>query len=103
MLAPDDVAVMRLRKAFAGAEEKYLDSIRMIANRTAQLADMLAKDGKPEGAADIVEGLSTVIGVGRGKETYGELCQFYFTLRHNGADRQAALTDLQSRYGAYPR
>lgn len=103
LLAPDDVEVMRLRKAFEGAEEKYLDSMRMIANRTAQLADMLAKDGKPEAAADIVEGLSTVIGVGRGKETYGELCQFYFTLRHNGADRQSALADLQLRYGAYPR
>jgi len=102
-LAPDDPSVARLRKAFGGAESKYLESDRMIANRTAQLADMLAKDGNPEAAADIVEGLSTVIGVGRGKETYGELCQFYFTLRHNGADREAVLAELQARYGAYPR
>lgn len=102
-LGTKDPAVLRLRKAFEGAEAKYLESDRMIANRTAQLEDMLAKDGKPEAAADIVEGLSTVIGVGRGKETYGELCQFYFTLRHNGADREAALAELQTRYGAYPR
>ena len=72
----------------------------MVANRTAQLAEMLAEDGKPEGPAALIEGLASVVDPKRGKETYGELCQFYFTLRHGGADRDAALARLSARYGS---
>ena len=43
---------------------------------------------------------ASVVDPKRGKETYGELCQFYFTLRHGGADRDAALTRLIARYGS---
>ena len=66
-----------------------------MANRTAQLAEMLAEDGKPEIAAALIEGLSSVVNAERGKETYGELCQFYFILRRNGADHGTALTELR--------
>ena len=72
----------------------------MVANRTAQLAEMLAEDSKPEQPAALIEGLASVVDPKRGKETYGELCQFYFTLRHGGADREAALSQLSARYGS---
>jgi len=97
-LTSDDPEVARVKKAFEAAASKFLESDRMVANRTAQLADMLAKDGKPETAVALIEGLASVVNAERGKETYGELCQFYFTLRHNGADRDAALARLRTRY-----
>ena len=50
--------------------------------------------------AALIEGLASVVDPKHGKETYGELCQFYFTLRHGGADRDAALMQLSARYGS---
>jgi len=102
-LGTNDSAVARVRKAFEAAASKFLESDRMVANRTAQLAEMLAKDGKPEAATDLIEGLSSVVDAERGKETYGELCQFYFTLRHDGADRDVALAHLRARYATNTR
>jgi hypothetical protein len=94
----DDPAVARMKQAFRAAASTFLESDRMVANRTAQLAEMLAKDGKPEAAADLVEGLSSAVSAERGR--YDELCQFYFTLRHNGAEREAARAELRARYGS---
>jgi hypothetical protein len=99
-LLPDDPTVGRIRQAFHAAATRFLESDRMVANRTAQLAEMLAEDGKPEEPAALIEGLASVVDPKRGKGTYGELCQFYFTLRHTGADRDAALTQLSARYGS---
>jgi hypothetical protein len=99
-LSPDDAAAARLKMALEDAAPKFLESDRMVANRTAQLAEMLAKDGKPETAVALIDGLSSVVSAAHGKETYGELCQFYFTLRHGGADRAAALAELRRRYGS---
>ena len=99
-LSADDPTVGRVRQAFHAAATRFLESDRMVANRTAQLAEMLAEDGKPEEPAALIEGLASVVDPKRGKETYGELCQFYFTLRHGGADRDAALMQLRARYGS---
>ena len=99
-LSADDPTVARIRQAFRAAATRFLESDRMVANRSAQLAEMLAEDGKPEEPAALVEGLASVVDPKRGKETYGELCQFYFTLRHGGADRDAALMRLNARYGS---
>ena len=98
-LSADDPTVERVRRAFQTAATRFLESDRMVANRTAQLAAMLAEDGKPEDPAALIEGLASVVDPKHGKETYGELCQFYFTLRHGGADRDAALMQLSARYG----
>jgi len=102
-LPPDDPAVFRIKKAFEAAAPKFLESDRMVANRTAQLAEMLVKDGKPESAAALIEELSSVVNPARPKETYGELCQYYYILRHTGADRDTALAQLQTRYGVAPK
>ena len=99
----DDPAVFRIKKAFEAAAPKFLESDRMVANRTAQLAEMLAKDGRSESAAALIEELSTVVDPARPKETYGELCQYYYILRRTGADRDTALAQLRTRYGGAPR
>jgi hypothetical protein len=99
-LSVDDPTVGRIKQAFHATATRFLESDRMVANRTAQLAEMLAEDGKPEEPAALIEGLASVVDPTRGKETYGELCQFYFTLRHGGADRDAALGQLRARYGS---
>ncbi len=99
-LSSDDLIVERVRRAFQTAATRFLESDRMVANRTAQLAAMLAEDGKPEDPAALIEGFASVVDPTRGKETYGELCQFYFTLRHGGMVRDAALGRLRARYGS---
>jgi hypothetical protein len=98
-LPVDDPAVSRARRAFRAAATRFLESDRMVANRTAQLVEMLANDGKTEDATALIEGLASVASASGGKETYGELCQFYFILRHGGADRDSALGRLRGRYG----
>lgn len=101
-LPADDPAVLRIKRAFEAAAPKFLESDRMVANRTAQLLEMLAKDGNPESAAALIEELSSVINPDRPKETYGELCQYYYILRHTGVDRDKALEQLRARYGNAP-
>jgi len=101
-LPPEDPAVLRIRKAFEAAAPKFLESDRMVANRTAQLLEMLAKDGKPESAAALIEALSSLVNPDRPKETYGELCQYYYILRHSGADGDTAAAQLRARYGNPP-
>ena len=99
-LSADDPTAIRIREALHAAATRFLESDRMVANRTAQLAEMLAEDGKPEQPAALIEGLASVVDPKRGKETFGELCQFYFTLRHGGVDRDAALARLSARYAS---
>jgi hypothetical protein len=100
--AAGDAAVLRIRKAFEAAAPKFLESDRMVANRTAQLLEMLAKDGKPESAAGLIEELSSVVDRDRPKETYGELCQYYYILRHTGVEADAATAQLRARCGSPP-
>lgn len=75
----------------------------MIANRTAQLSDMLARDGQRESYADLIESLAKIAEDSKGKLEYGDLCQQYYNLRHRGADKTAALATLTGKYQAFIR
>jgi hypothetical protein len=101
--APTDPRVATLRQALARADASFLESARMVANRTAQLADMLAEAGMKEDYATIIDELSAVVDAKRGKATYGELCGYYFSLRRGGADRAETLQILKQRFGAAER
>jgi hypothetical protein len=98
--APTDARVAQLKRALELADAYFLESERMVANRTAQLAEMLAADSMPEDYATILDELSAVVNAKFGKATYGELCQYYFSLRRSGAERPKALQILKERYGA---
>lgn len=98
--SPTDASVERMRRALDEAKAHFQESPRMLANRTAQLGDMLKVAGMSEDYAELVESLSRVASVASGKQTFGELCQHYFNLRRQGRDRAAALADLTERYGA---
>jgi hypothetical protein len=98
--SPTDPRVEALKQALARADASFLESARMVANRTAQLADMLAEAGMKEDYATIIEQLSAVVDAKRGKATYGELCGYYFSLRRGGADRVETLRILKERFGA---
>ncbi|MFO1124091.1 MAG: hypothetical protein U1E25_01580 [Methylocystis sp.] len=93
-----DPSVERIRSALASARAHFLESYRMLANRTAQVGEMLATDGHPEGFAQLISSLVDVAASAGQKQTYGELCQHYYNLRHSGIERDAALHMLASRY-----
>lgn len=66
---------------------------RMLANRTAQLQQMLAGIAIVEAPQEILQGFIP-LGRAGGRAGYGELCQHYFNLRTAGLDRPAALQAL---------
>lgn len=93
-------AVERIRAALLSARAHVLETDRMLANRTAQLGQMLAADGHAEDFSQLIVSLVDVAATAGQKQTYGELCQHYYNLRHSGIERDAALQMLASRYGA---
>jgi hypothetical protein len=94
----DQAAVERMRDALAEAGPRFLESDRMLANRTAQIGDMLAEAGMKEDLAELLAGLSRVADVATSKQTFGELCQHYYNLRRQGREREAALAELVESY-----
>ncbi len=98
VVAETDPAVVEMREALASARAHFLETERMLANRTAQLGRMLAEDGHPEGYASLLGALSSVAATAATRQTYGEICQHYFNLRRNGAERGEALRLLSERY-----
>ena len=94
-VASTDPAAQAFRKALATAGERFLESDRMLANRTAQLGEMLASDGRPESYVVLLVSLTaTIADTANGKRAYGDLCQFYLNLRRAGVDRNSALNSL---------
>jgi hypothetical protein len=97
-LAATDPAVARMREAIVAARAHFLESHRMLANRTAQIGKMLAEDGRAEDYAGILHRLAEVAKAAGQRQTYGELCQHYYNLRHKGATPEEALRMLAERY-----
>ncbi|SFM17430.1 MxaH protein [Methylobacterium pseudosasicola] len=91
--------VRAMQDALAEARTGFIEDPRMIANRTAQLGQMLAEIGKTERYALLLTGFSTVAARrGRHKSLYGEMCQHYFNTRARGVDHAAALALLADRF-----
>ncbi|PWB95553.1 hypothetical protein [Methylosinus sporium] len=99
----DEGREARLRAALEVGAAHFLESPRMLANRTAQLADMMAEIGAAEDEAESIESLARVAAATGSKQTFGDLCQHYFNLRKQGATRDSALADLRERYSAQNR
>jgi hypothetical protein len=91
-------AVERIRAALLSAQPHFLESDRMLANRTAQVGQMLAADGHAEDFAGLIDSLVEVAAIAGQKQTYGEVCQHYYNLRHSGVKREEALRMLAGRY-----
>lgn len=90
--------VEAMRSALALAGDRFLESDRMLANRTVHLSAMLASDGHRESYLSLLTELSdVVIDTSAGKQTYGDLCQFYLNLRRAGVEREQALASLKER------
>ncbi len=100
---PSPNAIARVRNALANANDRFLETPRMIANRTAQLSDMLALDRQEESYVDLIESLTKIVEGSKGKQKYGDLCQHYYNLRHNGTDKAAALAALTEKNQALVR
>ncbi|WP_018267734.1 hypothetical protein [Methylosinus sp. LW4] len=95
--------VARLQAALDIGGAHFLEAPRMLANRAAQLGDMLSEIGAAEDEAESIESLAGVAAATGSKQTFGDLCQHYFNLRKQGATRDAALADLLERYSVQKR
>jgi hypothetical protein len=97
-LSANDAAVDKMREAILAARLHFIESHRMLANRTVQIGKMLAEEGKGEGYAGLLYALTEVAKAAGQRQTYGELCHHYFNLRHKGVSRDDALRLLSQRY-----
>ncbi len=100
LVLPSDPEVDRLRRAMHQATLRFFEDQRMIANRTAQTADMLAEAQEPERYVDIMTGMVDVADATVSKKAYGDMVQHYLNLRKAGMDRTAALGSLFASYKA---
>ena len=100
LVLPRDPEVDRLRRAMHQATLRFFEDQRMIANRTAQTADMLAEAGQSERYVDIMTGMVDVADATVSKKAYGDMVQHYLNLRKAGMDRTAALASLTASYKA---
>ena len=94
--------MQRLSKSganLATAHRLYRESERMIANRAAQLSEMLKASGVEEDADDVLADLAAVAGEIGQTEGFGAVAQMYHNLRSSGVGRAEALAALKTRYG----
>ena len=99
-LPSQDEAVRAMQATLAEARTGFVEDPRMIANRTAQLGQMLTEIGKPEPYRRLLAGLGRVAAErGRHKSLYGEMCQHYYNSRMQGIDHDAAIARLSAREG----
>lgn len=94
-LAEKDQAVISMRESLVTAAHRFGDPPRMIANRAVQLEEMLAGAGIAESAPELIVSLSSAVSDSRPNAGFGSLCQYYFNLRKQGLDREAALKQLR--------
>lgn len=97
--APDDPEVKRIAEQLATANALYRESERMIANRAAQLSEMLASRGINEAPTSVLDDLTEVAGDVAQTQGFGAVTQHYFNLRAANLTRDDALSTLKSRYG----
>lgn len=95
----NDPAVVQIAQTLDRANRLYRESERMIANRSAQLEDMLRDLKITESAVTILNDLTAVAGEIGQTEGFGAVSQHYFNLRSGNQSRDAALATLRSRYG----
>lgn len=95
----DDSKVLEIGGDLEAAHRVYRESERMIANRAAQISDMLKAAGVDESADDILADLAAVAGEVDQTEGFGAVAQMYHNLRISGVSRADALAALKARYG----
>lgn len=94
-----DPDVQQVTSELEAAHAVYRESERMIANRAAQVSDMLADIGITEPATTVLTDLTHVAGEVGQTEGFGGIAQHYFNLRAASVARSEALTALKARYG----
>lgn len=95
----NDAEVQRVAEQLATAHGLYRESERMIANRSAQVSDMLASLGISESPTAILDDLTSIAGEVGQTEGFGSVSQHYFNLRVANIERGEALATLKTRYG----
>ncbi|CBS89136.1 hypothetical protein [Azospirillum lipoferum] len=95
-------SVAAFHTLLAQADHAYVETPRMIANRVAQLQEMLAGRGMTESADTLIEGFLS-LGSDGGSRRFGEDCQHYFNLRSTNHDHRDVLAALRGEAGGQNR
>lgn len=85
--------VQRAAELLVAASERYGESHRMIANRSAQLEDMLQEQRFNETAVNLLDWF-VELPVTQSPHSYSAICQYYFNLRTKGLDKLAIQDSL---------
>lgn len=94
-----DEQLGQLRQRLQDAAKLFGETPRMIANRAAQIEDLLKEIDIDERADELMGTLLSTVGTHNRTGGFGALGQHYVNLRRSGLSQQAALDDLTGRYG----
>src|SRR5690606_10940144 len=95
-----EAAAVEIRELLERANENFVESARMIANRAVQLENTLASKGINERARDIIVKLNSIKNPSIQSARFGALCQYYATLREQGMSSDDALKTLSRHDGS---
>ncbi|SNB65546.1 hypothetical protein SAMN07250955_104291 [Arboricoccus pini] len=86
--------VQEIAELLDTADRRFLESDRMIANRSLQLVAMLREAGIKEDPVDLIQAFTGLPADHEGVRSYTKTCELYFNLRHAGKSQTEALAVL---------
>lgn len=92
-VADEAAEIARTAELLIEAAERFDESHRMIANRAAQLEDMLQEHGIQETAVDRMEWF-TQLPTLQTPHSFSALCQYYYNLRTQGKTEDEIIQNL---------
>ena len=89
----EEAEVERARKLLIIAANKFKESPRMIANRVAQLEDMLLENNINETAVNLLEWFTNLPDV-QTPHNFSALCEYYYNLRIQGKTEDEIINEI---------
>lgn len=91
---PSPARVQEIGELLDTADRDFLESDRMIANRSLQLVAMLHEAGIEEDPIALIQAFTALPADKEGVRSYTKTCELYFNLRRSGSSQAAALKVL---------
>lgn len=92
-VSDEEAEIERAAELLVDAAERFDESYRMIANRAAQLEDMLLEHRINETAVDLLEWFTQLPAL-QAPHSFSALCQYYYNLRVDGKTEDEIIQNL---------
>lgn len=92
-VSDEEAEIARAAELLVEAAERFDESYRMIANRAAQLEDMLLEHRINETAVDLLEWFTQLPAL-QTPHSFSALCQYYYNLRVDGKTEDEIIQNL---------